>query len=189
MFDWKDVLNISFLCFLVWVLAWCSIVTFCPGFSLRCSVHGRPCQRPVLVNKEHTGNRYKEVPETLTIKMKFGLSFLHVWYTHMHKWLQRLEIFKIFVLVLIIVSCLIHSAVRVALYRTLELWVRVGRASSSVLQGSSSHSELLFAHLIGDITPGAEAVKVSQIFAVASRFRGCTSRKHNHLEYKGVKIK
>ncbi|KAI5609947.1 proline-, glutamic acid- and leucine-rich protein 1 [Silurus asotus] len=53
-----------------------------------------------------------------------------------------------------------YSAVRVALYNTLELWVHVGRASSSVLQGNSSHSELLFAHLIGDITPGNEAVKL-----------------------------
>ncbi|KAG7330198.1 hypothetical protein KOW79_006420 [Hemibagrus wyckioides] len=53
-----------------------------------------------------------------------------------------------------------YSAVRVALYHTLELWVRAGKASSSVLQGSSSHSELLFAHLIGDITPGSEAVKL-----------------------------
>ncbi|TSL34624.1 Proline-, glutamic acid- and leucine-rich protein 1 [Bagarius yarrelli] len=53
-----------------------------------------------------------------------------------------------------------YSAVRVALYHTLELWVRVGRASSAVLQGNSSHSELLFAHLIGDITPGTEAVKL-----------------------------
>ncbi|KAF5905385.1 proline-, glutamic acid- and leucine-rich protein 1-like, partial [Clarias magur] len=53
-----------------------------------------------------------------------------------------------------------YSAVRVALYRTLELWVRVGRPSSSVLQGSCSHSELLFANLIGDITPGTEAVKL-----------------------------
>ncbi|MCI4377417.1 hypothetical protein PGIGA_G00203360 [Pangasianodon gigas] len=53
-----------------------------------------------------------------------------------------------------------YSAVRVALYRTLELWVCVGRASSSLLQGSSSHSELLFAQLIGDITPGTEAVKL-----------------------------
>ncbi|KAF4089234.1 hypothetical protein AMELA_G00064150 [Ameiurus melas] len=59
-----------------------------------------------------------------------------------------------------------YSAVRVALYRTLELWVRVGRASSSVLQGSSSHSELLFAHLIGDITPGTEAVKKLQELVV-----------------------
>ncbi|MCJ8731559.1 hypothetical protein PDJAM_G00200940 [Pangasius djambal] len=53
-----------------------------------------------------------------------------------------------------------YSAVRVALYHTLELWVRAGRASSSLLQGSSSHSELLFAHLIGEITPGTEAVKL-----------------------------
>lgn len=66
------------------------------------------------------------------------------------------------------VSCPIRSAVRVALYHTLELWVRAGRASSSVLQGSSSHSELLFAHLIGDITPGSEAVKVSQKHIVTS---------------------
>ncbi|KAA0723199.1 Proline-, glutamic acid- and leucine-rich protein 1 [Triplophysa tibetana] len=51
-----------------------------------------------------------------------------------------------------------YSAVRVAVYRTLELWVRVGGAS--LLQGSPSHLELLFTHLIADITPGAEAVKL-----------------------------
>lgn len=56
-------------------------------------------------------------------------------------------------------SCVfIYSAVRVAVYRTLELWVRVGGAS--LLQGSPSHLELLFTHIIGDVTPGAEAVKV-----------------------------
>uniref|UniRef100_A0A3B1JG98 Proline, glutamate and leucine rich protein 1 n=1 Tax=Astyanax mexicanus TaxID=7994 RepID=A0A3B1JG98_ASTMX len=53
-----------------------------------------------------------------------------------------------------------YSAVRVAIYHTLELWVRVGGASASVLQGSTSHSEVLFAHLLGDITPGSEAVKL-----------------------------
>uniref|UniRef100_A0A4W4FJQ6 PELP1 middle domain-containing protein n=1 Tax=Electrophorus electricus TaxID=8005 RepID=A0A4W4FJQ6_ELEEL len=53
-----------------------------------------------------------------------------------------------------------YSAVRVTLYHTLELWVRVGGASASVLQGSTSHSELLFTHLLGDITPGTEAVKL-----------------------------
>ncbi|XP_072543825.1 proline-, glutamic acid- and leucine-rich protein 1 isoform X2 [Salminus brasiliensis] len=53
-----------------------------------------------------------------------------------------------------------YSAVRVAIYHTLELWVRVGGASASVLQGSTSHSEVLFAHLMGDITPGTEAVKL-----------------------------
>lgn len=51
-----------------------------------------------------------------------------------------------------------HSAVRVAVYRIIELWVRVGGVS--LLQGSPSHTELLFTHLIGDITPGSEAVKV-----------------------------
>ncbi|XP_066537831.1 proline-, glutamic acid- and leucine-rich protein 1 [Hoplias malabaricus] len=53
-----------------------------------------------------------------------------------------------------------YSAVRVAIYHTLELWVRVGGACASVLQGSTSPSEMLFAHLMSDITPGNEAVKL-----------------------------
>ncbi|XP_041738604.1 proline-, glutamic acid- and leucine-rich protein 1 [Coregonus clupeaformis] len=53
------------------------------------------------------------------------------------------------------------SAVRVSVYRTLELWVRVGGASAGVLQGSPTHSELLLAHLLGDITPGADSVRPS----------------------------
>ncbi|XP_046872904.1 LOW QUALITY PROTEIN: proline-, glutamic acid- and leucine-rich protein 1 [Hypomesus transpacificus] len=52
------------------------------------------------------------------------------------------------------------SAVRVSVFKTLELWVRVGGASSGILQGSPVHSELLFAHLLGDITPGADSVKL-----------------------------
>lgn len=52
-----------------------------------------------------------------------------------------------------------YSAVRVTVYRTIELWVRVGGAS--LLQASPSHTELLFTHLMGDITPASEAVKVS----------------------------
>ncbi|KAJ8338257.1 hypothetical protein SKAU_G00372230 [Synaphobranchus kaupii] len=53
-----------------------------------------------------------------------------------------------------------YSAVRVSLYQTLELWVRVAGASSGVLQGSPTHTELLLAHLLGDITPGADSVKL-----------------------------
>ncbi|XP_028284863.1 proline-, glutamic acid- and leucine-rich protein 1 [Parambassis ranga] len=53
-----------------------------------------------------------------------------------------------------------YSSVRVSVYRTLELWVQVAGASASVLQGSPSHSELLFSHLLSDITPGAESVKL-----------------------------
>ncbi|XP_071780172.1 proline-, glutamic acid- and leucine-rich protein 1 [Centroberyx gerrardi] len=52
------------------------------------------------------------------------------------------------------------SSVRVSVYRTLELWVQVGGASTNILQGSHTHSELLFGHLLGDITPGAESVKL-----------------------------
>ncbi|TRY91146.1 hypothetical protein DNTS_014119 [Danionella cerebrum] len=51
-----------------------------------------------------------------------------------------------------------HSGVRVSVYRIIELWVRVGGAS--LLQGSPSHTELLFSHLMSDITPGSEAVKL-----------------------------
>ncbi len=52
------------------------------------------------------------------------------------------------------------------MYRTLELWVQVSGASASILQGSPGHSELLFSHLLGDVTPGAESVKVSSITCV-----------------------
>ncbi|XP_026072146.1 proline-, glutamic acid- and leucine-rich protein 1-like isoform X2 [Carassius auratus] len=51
-----------------------------------------------------------------------------------------------------------YSAVRVTVYRTIELWVRVGGAS--LLQGSPTHTELLFTHLMGDITPASEAVRL-----------------------------
>ncbi|XP_019726717.1 proline-, glutamic acid- and leucine-rich protein 1 [Hippocampus comes] len=53
-----------------------------------------------------------------------------------------------------------YSSVRVSVYRSLEAWVQVAGASAGILQGSSSHTELLFAHLLGDITPGAESIKL-----------------------------
>lgn len=62
------------------------------------------------------------------------------------------------------VLSLSYSSVRVSVYRTLELWLQVAGASANILQGSLGHSELLFSHLLGDITPGAEAVKVSTDF-------------------------
>lgn len=52
------------------------------------------------------------------------------------------------------------------MYRTLELWVQLLGASANILQGASSHVELLFNHLLGDITPGAESVKVKWVFPV-----------------------
>ncbi|XP_030017912.1 proline-, glutamic acid- and leucine-rich protein 1 [Sphaeramia orbicularis] len=53
-----------------------------------------------------------------------------------------------------------YSSVRVAVFRSLELWVQVGGASANILQGSPTHAELLFNHLLGDITPGAESIKL-----------------------------
>ncbi|XP_055084801.1 proline-, glutamic acid- and leucine-rich protein 1 [Periophthalmus magnuspinnatus] len=53
-----------------------------------------------------------------------------------------------------------YSSVRVAVYKALELWLQVAGASANILQGSSVHSEHLFNHLLGEITPGAEAIKL-----------------------------
>nr|XP_020450572.1 proline-, glutamic acid- and leucine-rich protein 1 [Monopterus albus] len=53
-----------------------------------------------------------------------------------------------------------YSSVRASVYRTLELWVQVAGASASILQGGPGHLELLFNHLLSDITPGAESVKL-----------------------------
>ncbi|MEQ2266397.1 hypothetical protein XENORESO_002606 [Xenotaenia resolanae] len=53
-----------------------------------------------------------------------------------------------------------YSSVRVSVYRTLELWVQLFGASANILQGASSHAEILFNHMLGDITPGAESVKL-----------------------------
>lgn len=78
--------------------------------------------------------------------------------------------------------CFIYSAVRVALYHTLEVWVCVGRGSSSVLQGSSSHTEMLFAHLIGDITPGTEAVKVSHMLLFLHVLHDHIQRDHKFID-------
>ncbi|CAN9509765.1 unnamed protein product [Ophioblennius macclurei] len=57
------------------------------------------------------------------------------------------------------------SSVRVSVYKTLALWVQVGGASTGILQGSQSHSELLFNHLLGDITPSADSVKLRGVLS------------------------
>jgi len=72
-----------------------------------------------------------------------------------------------------------HSAVRVAVYRIIELWVRVGGVS--LLQGSPSHTELLFTHLMGDITPGSEAVKVRLRVFVSNTIRNVISNNQGPL--------
>ncbi|XP_067412191.1 proline-, glutamic acid- and leucine-rich protein 1 isoform X2 [Emydura macquarii macquarii] len=53
-----------------------------------------------------------------------------------------------------------YSAVRTRLYQVLELWVQVAGASAGVLQGPSHRSEVLLAHLLSDITPPTDSVKL-----------------------------
>ncbi|XP_023672180.2 proline-, glutamic acid- and leucine-rich protein 1 [Paramormyrops kingsleyae] len=64
------------------------------------------------------------------------------------------------------------SAVRVCLYRMLELWVQVAGASAGVFQGSPTQTELLLMHLLGDITPGAESVKLRTGLSAATELAG-----------------
>ncbi|XP_023821809.1 proline-, glutamic acid- and leucine-rich protein 1 [Oryzias latipes] len=52
-----------------------------------------------------------------------------------------------------------YSSVRVSVYKTLELWVKVVGASVSILQENPMHADLLFSNLLGDITPGPESIK------------------------------
>lgn len=54
----------------------------------------------------------------------------------------------------------LSSSVRVSVYKTLELWVKVVGASVSILQENPMHADLLFNNLLGDITPGPESIKV-----------------------------
>ncbi|KAH1187878.1 hypothetical protein KIL84_002221 [Mauremys mutica] len=53
-----------------------------------------------------------------------------------------------------------YSAVRTRLYQVLELWVQVGGAGAGVLQGPPQHSEALLAHLLSDIAPPTDSVKL-----------------------------
>ncbi|XP_024143871.1 proline-, glutamic acid- and leucine-rich protein 1 isoform X2 [Oryzias melastigma] len=53
-----------------------------------------------------------------------------------------------------------YSSVRVSVYKTLELWVKVVGASVSILQENPMHADLLFNNLLGDITPGPESIKL-----------------------------
>ncbi|XP_039180822.1 proline-, glutamic acid- and leucine-rich protein 1 isoform X2 [Crotalus tigris] len=53
-----------------------------------------------------------------------------------------------------------YSAVRARLYQVLDLWVQVAGAASGVLLGHSSQSEALLGHLINDISPPSDTLKI-----------------------------
>uniref|UniRef100_A0ACB8EXN0 Uncharacterized protein n=2 Tax=Sphaerodactylus townsendi TaxID=933632 RepID=A0ACB8EXN0_9SAUR len=55
-----------------------------------------------------------------------------------------------------------YSAVRTRLYQVLDLWVQVAGASSGVLQGHRQHSEALLGHLMADISPPTETLKLRE---------------------------
>ncbi|XP_064408992.1 proline-, glutamic acid- and leucine-rich protein 1 isoform X2 [Latimeria chalumnae] len=53
-----------------------------------------------------------------------------------------------------------YSAIRFKVYKVLELWVKVCGAASGVLQGSYQHSRALLTHLLSDITPATDTLKL-----------------------------
>lgn len=57
--------------------------------------------------------------------------------------------------------CAPCSTVRTKVYTVLELWVQVCGASAGVLQGGAS-GEALLSHLLSDISPPADALRVRE---------------------------
>ncbi|KAG2468722.1 proline-, glutamic acid- and leucine-rich protein 1-like [Polypterus senegalus] len=53
-----------------------------------------------------------------------------------------------------------YSTVRVQVYKTVQIWVSVAGSSSGVLQGSANSSEVLLGHILSDITPGTDTIKL-----------------------------
>lgn len=56
---------------------------------------------------------------------------------------------------------------RTKVYAILELWVQVCGASAGVLQGGAS-GEALLTHLLSDISPSADTLKVRLLFTLSS---------------------
>ncbi|XP_040271061.1 proline-, glutamic acid- and leucine-rich protein 1 [Bufo bufo] len=54
-----------------------------------------------------------------------------------------------------------YSSLRGSVYQVLERWVMMCGVSSGILQGMSHHSDILLAHLLSDVSPPADAVKMS----------------------------
>ncbi|XP_069804415.1 proline-, glutamic acid- and leucine-rich protein 1 [Dendropsophus ebraccatus] len=54
-----------------------------------------------------------------------------------------------------------YSSLRGSVYQVLEHWVTMCGVSCGILQGMSHHSDILLAHLLNDVTPPADSVKMS----------------------------
>ncbi|XP_075062638.1 proline-, glutamic acid- and leucine-rich protein 1 [Mixophyes fleayi] len=62
-----------------------------------------------------------------------------------------------------------YSSLRESVYRVLERWVTVCGVSSGILQGMSHHSDVLLAHLMSDITPPAENIKIAGFVQIGAK--------------------
>lgn len=69
--------------------------------------------------------------------------------------------------------CSCSSTIRTKVYAILELWVQVCGASAGVLQGGAP-GETLLTHLLSDISPTADALKVRP--GLLCLFLDCPSR-------------
>lgn len=61
--------------------------------------------------------------------------------------------------------CSYCSTIRTKVYAILELWVQVCGSSAGMLQGGAS-GEALLTHLLSDISPPTDALKVSETLAL-----------------------
>ncbi|XP_077117896.1 proline-, glutamic acid- and leucine-rich protein 1 isoform X2 [Ranitomeya variabilis] len=62
-----------------------------------------------------------------------------------------------------------YSSLRGAVYRVLERWVTMCGVSAGVLQGMAHHSDILLAHLLSDITPPADSLKMSSFVQLGAK--------------------
>uniref|UniRef100_A0ABM5EJU9 Proline-, glutamic acid- and leucine-rich protein 1 n=1 Tax=Pogona vitticeps TaxID=103695 RepID=A0ABM5EJU9_9SAUR len=55
-----------------------------------------------------------------------------------------------------------YSAIRTRLYQVLDLWIQVAGAASGILQGPGTQTEALLGHLISDISPPSDTLKIRE---------------------------
>ncbi|XP_073418540.1 proline-, glutamic acid- and leucine-rich protein 1 isoform X2 [Dendrobates tinctorius] len=62
-----------------------------------------------------------------------------------------------------------YSSLRGAVYHVLERWVTMCGVSAGVLQGMAHHSDILLAHLLSDITPPADSLKMASFVQLGAK--------------------
>lgn len=160
-------LTLCVVCIAVYVAAWFSMPLYYRGCFPKLCLPGHLYLKPTWDSRGPTGNWQTWVINRIWFDKVLRLtreSFSNILKQNRKPavcWCDNLRLWWGGWIIFLVSLCCSCSSVRVSVYRTLELWVQVAGASASILQGSPGHSELLFSHLLGDITPGAESVKVS----------------------------